>query len=209
MNRVIFSLAILATILMAACAGPSATTAEKEAKETVETAEDTLAAMTAIVDTTFSINVLVDTLPSPRKEMVTTLAGANITINYGSPAIKGRPLWGALVPYGEVWRTGANEATTIEVSQAISIEGQALAAGKYGLFTIPGANDWTLIINETWDQWGAYKYDESKDILRAKAIPQNSELMAERMDFKVEEDQIVLLWGNVMVPFTVAAVDAE
>ncbi|RMG72406.1 MAG: DUF2911 domain-containing protein, partial [Bacteroidetes bacterium] len=97
-----------------------------------------------------------------------SIGTAEITINYGSPAAKGRTLWGDLVPYGAVWRTGANEATTFTVSQDVTIEGQTLPAGTYSLFTIPGESDWTIIFNKTAEQWGAYEYDEAADALRVK-----------------------------------------
>ncbi|MEM7658573.1 MAG: DUF2911 domain-containing protein, partial [Bacteroidota bacterium] len=131
--------------------------------------------------------------------------GAAITINYGSPAAKGRALYGDLVPYGKVWRTGANEATTFETKQALAIGGQTLPAGKYGFFTIPGEGEWTLIFNETADQWGAYEYDESKDVLRVAATPAAG-AASENMEFSVTEgNTIVFQWGELMIPFAVAS----
>ncbi|MES2457135.1 MAG: DUF2911 domain-containing protein [Bacteroidota bacterium] len=91
-----------------------------------------------------------------------------ITINYSRPNTKGRKIFGALEPYDAVWRTGANSATTISFSEAVKIEGQDLAAGEYGLFTIPGANEWTIIINKGAKQWGAYEYKAADDVLRVK-----------------------------------------
>ncbi len=143
--------------------------------------------------------------PSPLKMTTGMIDGVRITINYGSPAVKGRQIWGALVPYNEVWRTGANEATNIEFSKDVIIEGQELKAGKYGLFTIPGESEWTIIFNSVWDQWGAYDYDASKDVLRIKVSPRTHEPLAERLDFVIGKDGISLVWEKLEVPFGVKA----
>ena len=86
--------------------------------------------------------------------------------------MKGRPIWGQLVPYGQVWRSGANEATTITFDQPVMVEGQPLAAGTYSLFTIPTEKQWTMIFNKTAKQWGAFKYDDKQDALRVTVTPQ-------------------------------------
>jgi len=143
--------------------------------------------------------------PSPLKMTTGMIDGVKITINYGSPAVKGRQIWGALVPYNEVWRTGANEATNIEFSKDVLIEGQELKAGKYGLFTIPSESEWTIIFNSVWDQWGAYDYDASKDVLRIKVTPRTHEPLAERLDFVIGNDGISLVWEKLEVPFRVKA----
>ncbi|HMI02092.1 MAG TPA: DUF2911 domain-containing protein [Pedobacter sp.] len=91
-----------------------------------------------------------------------------VTISYSRPNVKGRKIFGGLEPYDAVWRTGANSATTIAFTEAVKIEGKDLAAGEYGLFTIPGQNEWTIIINKGAKQWGAYEYKESDDVLRVK-----------------------------------------
>lgn len=143
--------------------------------------------------------------PSPLKMTTGMIDGVKITINYGSPAVKGRQIWGALVPYNEVWRTGANEATNIEFSKDVLIEGQELKAGKYGLFTIPSENEWTIIFNSVWDQWGAYDYDASKDVLRIKVTPKTHEPLAERLDFIIGKNGISLVWEKLEVSFSVKA----
>ena len=152
----------------------------------------------------YTITIVKDSIPSPRKEMRGTLGEATVTVTYGSPSIKGRPLWGDLVPYGEVWRTGANEATTFSVSKDVTIEGQTLPAGTYGLFTIPGEGDWTIIFNTTAEQWGAYEYDEAADALRVKVVPSATETSSETLEFMIEGDKVVMHWGQIMVPFAVA-----
>lgn len=94
-----------------------------------------------------------------------------IMLNYSRPNVKGRQVFGALAPYGEVWRTGANSATLISFSEAVKVEGQNLPAGEYGLFTIPGKSEWTIIFNKGSKQWGSYTYKESDDVLRVKIKP--------------------------------------
>jgi len=140
---------------------------------------------------------------SPAAVAKGTINGADITINYCSPAVKGRKLYGGLIPSGKVWRTGANEATTIEVNKDIMIEGKSLAAGKYAIFTIGAADGWTIIFNKDANQWGAYSYDNSKDALRIDVKAEKTEAFAERMDFKVGEDKVHLMWGDIEVAFAV------
>lgn len=137
--------------------------------------------------------------PSPPVELKQTLQGANVTINYSAPSVKGRTIWGDLVPYGKVWRTGANEATTFETDKDIMIQDQKLPAGKYALFTIPGETEWTWIFNSAWDQWGAYKYDESKDVLRVKSMAKSSPVFHEQLKFDIAKERVSLNWGNLEV----------
>jgi hypothetical protein len=107
--------------------------------------------------------------PSPTNTVVAIVGGAEIEIVYCQPQRKGRVIFGGLVPYGEVWRTGANEATTFSVDREITFGGQRLAAGTYGLFTVPAKESWTVILNENADQWGAFDYDAGMDVLRVEA----------------------------------------
>ena len=139
--------------------------------------------------------------PSPPAEAHATLGDTHISINYSSPAVKGRTIWGELVPYGKIWRAGANEATVFETSADLLINGQKLPAGKYGLFMIPGKEEWTVVFNSVWDQWGAFKYDPSKDVLRIKASPVKSDVFNERMKFEITDHVISLLWENLKVSF--------
>jgi len=110
---------------------------------------------------------------------------------------------GGLVPYGEVWRTGANEATTIEFDKPVKIEGKDLAAGKYALFTIPGENEWTIIINKDVKQWGAFKYKQEDDILRVPVKPAKTSAPVETFNIAVGKDDIQLKWENTAVAFKV------
>lgn len=145
--------------------------------------------------------------PSPLMEAKATVGDLIIDIDYGSPAVKGRKVWGALVPYGEVWRTGANEATTFEVNKEVEIEGQKLPAGKYALFTIPGEKEWTIVFNKEASQWGSYNYKKDQDALRVTVKPETTKELSERMTFKVDEKtgKVTLQWEKVAVPFTVKA----
>lgn len=146
---------------------------------------------------------IVEDRPSPLKKTTGQIEDVSISIRYGSPAVKGRQVWGNLVPYNEIWRTGANEATCIEFSKDVLVEGQELKAGKYGLFSIPGDKEWTLIFNSVWDQWGAYDYDSNMDVLRIKTSPRPHSPMAERLDFLLTPDGVLLVWENLEVGFSV------
>ena len=146
--------------------------------------------------------------PSQKASIMQRVGLTDMTITYSRPGVKGRKIWGALVPYDQVWRTGANEATTIAFSNDVMINGQKLAAGTYSLHTIPAqSGDWTLIFNSVADQWGSYSYDQTKDALRVKATPTSSPLH-EWLTFEVPEvaadsARVVLAWENIAVPFTV------
>lgn len=133
-----------------------------------------------------------------------TIDGVGIVLEYGMPKVKERDLWGGLVPYGKVWRTGADEATTLTLDKAAVVGGKNVAAGTYSLFTIPAEGEWTIILNSRANQWGAYEYDKGQDVARFKATPAESDHV-EEMKFVVDGDSIVFHWGTTMVPFTVAA----
>jgi len=141
------------------------------------------------------------TRPSPPVEIKGAIQEVNVTISYSAPSVKGRTIWGDLVPYGKVWRTGANEATTFETDKELILHDQKLPAGKYALFTIPGKEEWIWVFNSVWDQWGAYKYDESKDVLRIKTIPQQSSVFNEQLRFEIADDRVSLYWENLLVSF--------
>ncbi len=130
--------------------------------------------------------------------------GVEIAVEYGRPNVNERRIWGGLVPHGKVWRTGADEASTISFSADVMVQGEKLAAGTYGLFTIPGEDEWTFIFNAVSDQWGAFSYDAGKDALRVDAKPEVAEHV-ESMDFVVEGSSVVLRWEKLAVSFEVAA----
>ena len=141
--------------------------------------------------------------PSPPAKAEGTIDGAKIVIDYSAPSAKGRKMLGGLEPFGKVWRTGANEATTFVVDKDVKIEGKSLPKGKYALFTIPGEAEWTIIFNKTADQWGAYDYKESEDALRATVKAGKTEKFVETFKISIEGSRVVLRWENTQVAFAV------
>lgn len=142
-------------------------------------------------------------LASPRDSVKGKIGATSVYINYGSPSVKGRVIWGDLVPYGKVWRAGANEATNFTCDKNITVEGKSLAAGTYGFFVIPNENEWTIIFNKTPKQWGAYEYKEKDDALRVTVKTKKSSGMNERLLYKVNANGISLLWENLEVPVSI------
>lgn len=144
--------------------------------------------------------------PSPPATATGTINGINVTVEYSRPSVKGRKIMGGLVPYGEVWRTGANEATTISFDKDVKIEGQTLPAGKYTLFTIPGEQEWSIIFNKKLGQWGAYDYEKNKDqnALVVKVKPTATEF-TEMFTIDVGAGAVTLKWENTAVSFKITA----
>jgi Protein of unknown function (DUF2911) len=147
--------------------------------------------------------------PSPKASVMQTVGLTDVTITYSRPAVQKREIWGKLVPYDKVWRTGANEATVFTVSDDVTINGAPLPKGTYSLHTIPGKDEWTLIFNKTADQWGSFSYDATKDALRVKAKPEPAGF-TEWLTFEIPEitlknfsARVVLRWENLAVPFTI------
>ena len=136
-----------------------------------------------------------------------TIGTTRIEVNYHRPGVKGRQIWGGLVPLNQPWRMGANEATTISFSDPVLVEGKELAAGKYSFFAIPGSNEWTLVINKDPNQWGAYGYDEAKDALRVRVKPvpaPHTEWMRFTIDPTSPSSAVVTLnWEKMAVPMNV------
>jgi hypothetical protein len=143
---------------------------------------------------------------SPAATAMNSVSGVDIKIDYSQPSVKGRTIWGDLVPYDEVWRTGANEATTIEFSKDVKINGNAVPAGKYALFTIPGKNEWVVIINKEAKQWGAYKYKKDEDVLRINVKPDKTDGQAEKLTFNIAQDgKVMMSWDQLSISFNVTA----
>jgi hypothetical protein len=141
--------------------------------------------------------------PSPAQTATGKAGNATITLTYGSPSVKGRTVWGELVPYGKVWRTGANDATTFETSSDIKVEGQPLPKGKYALFTIPEKDMWTIIFNKNPKQWGSYSYKQEEDVLRVKVKPSTSASFNEELKFEVSGNKVHFFWEKMQVSFNV------
>ena len=144
--------------------------------------------------------------PSPPAKAEATLQnGTVISFDYSQPSVKGRIVGKDLEPKaGQVWRTGANEATVFEVSKDVKVEGQALKAGKYGFFTLVDGDNWTIIFNKTWKQWGAFSYKEADDVLRVKV--KSSKLNPASEKFTIEADKtgkVTLKWSDITVAFNV------
>lgn len=145
--------------------------------------------------------------PSPKASVMQTVGLTDITVQYSRPGVKGRQIWGALVPYDKVWRAGANEATTIQFSDEVVIGGTKLPAGLYSIHTIPGKDEWTVIFNSVAEQWGSYSYDAAKDVVRVKVKPEKADfrewMSFEFADLTTDAGKLVLRWENVAVPVTI------
>ncbi len=139
---------------------------------------------------------------SPKETVEGTIDGTKVSIVYCRPSAKGRKMLGEKEPYGQVWRTGANEATTIEFDKPVTIEGKTLPAGKYALFTIPNETEWTIIFNKEVKQWGAYKYKEKDDALRVSVKPLKTDFV-ETFTIAVEKAAVNLKWETTSVSFGV------
>jgi hypothetical protein len=180
-------------------------------------------------------------LPRPsQKAIVTqTIGVTDVTITYSRPGVKGRRIWGdpvasqagtkgeatlddqnvrpkdaPIVPWGHVWRTGANEATTFAVTDDVLINGQKLAAGSYSLHTIPTKDEWTIVFNGTANQWGSFNYDPAKDTLRVKVKPQWLNDNQEWLEYSFplvtpNSAQVLIRWEKVAVPFTIEVPNVE
>jgi tetratricopeptide (TPR) repeat protein len=145
-------------------------------------------------------------LPRPSQHAVLTqrVGITDITVNYHRPLVNGRKVWGSLVPYGQVWRAGANENTTIQFTSAVSVEGQSLPAGSYGLHMIPNENDWTIIFSKNYTSWGSFTYNQSEDALRVNVKPQPTDmheaLTYDFDDIKPDAAVLTLRWEKLAVP---------
>lgn len=132
------------------------------------------------------------------------IGDAHITIKYTAPVTKGRVIWGGLVPYNEVWVTGAHRATSFEISKDFTIGKQTIPAGKYAIFTIPGEETWTFILNKNWNQHLADDYNAGEDMLRIKVKPERSEENQERLLYAIEsvsgtEANLQISWEKIRI----------
>jgi hypothetical protein len=152
-----------------------------------------------------------DTLKGSLKaKAMETIGTAVISINYYSPAVRGRVIWGGLVPFDNVWVTGAHRATSIDFNQEVVIGGMSIAPGKYALFTIPGKEEWTIIINKNWDQHLVDDYDQKQDIVRVKVKPEIEEVNQERLRYMIEAEssntgEIVIYWEKLEISLPITA----
>ena len=150
---------------------------------------------------------------SQRQEITQTVGDTKIALVYHRPNVKDRKIWDGLQKYGEVWRTGANENTTFEVTNDVKINGQTLPKGKYGLHTIPNKDEWTVIFNKVNDEWGSFKYDQKQDALRVSVKPLKIDLLETMAitfeNVKANASDVVISWERVRVPFTVDVGDVN
>ena len=144
---------------------------------------------------------------SQRGSVTQRIGLTDITINYHRPAVGGREIWGKIVPYGKVWRSGANENTTISFADDVTVEGKPLAAGIYGLHTIPDKDQWTIIFSKNSTSWGSFSYDEKEDALRVTVKPHASEAFEQLTytfeDVKPDSAVAMLRWEKLAVPFQI------
>ena len=144
---------------------------------------------------------------SQHAKVIQRVGITDITINYHRPLVKGRKVWGGLVPYGQVWRAGANENTTIEFTDPVNVEGKPLAKGVYGLHMLPTENEWTIIFSKAANSWGSFTYNQSEDALRVSVKPQPGE-MREALGYDFDEVTpnsaiVTMRWEKLAVPFKV------
>lgn len=162
-----------------------------------------LSALAALVITTASAQDKSKRPSPPAKVTETTSKGVTITIDYSQPSLKGRSIGKELAPYGQVWRAGANEPTTIEVSKDVKIGGNALPAGKYSLWAVPGEKEWAIVINKEVPRWGTM-YPEGKDAFRVNVKPGKAPKTTELMTYEISKSgKVSLLWGDTKVDFDV------
>lgn len=147
--------------------------------------------------------------PSPKARVQQTVGVTDFAVDYSSPAVKGRAIWGGLVPYGEVWRTGANSATNLTVSREFTFGGTKVPAGTYALFTIPDKTSWTVVLNSDPTTWGAFGYDKTKDVARIEVKPETMPTSRERLTFVFSDTtetttRLDIEWEKVRVSVPVA-----
>ena len=158
----------------------------------------------------YNPNLVKDTSKKSIKSLAFAVFNADsIKINYHSPGVRNRIIWGGLVPYDEVWVTGAHDATTLEIPKTIIVNGKEIPAGKYAFFTMPGKKEWTLIINKQWKQHLATEYDEEQDVVRIKVKPKKVN-HTERLQYFIElsknnSGKIAVAWEKLRIefPFTI------
>ncbi|MEQ6122619.1 DUF2911 domain-containing protein [Pseudotenacibaculum sp. MALMAid0570] len=143
---------------------------------------------------------------SPHTYAMAMVGDAHVHIDYSSPGVRGRIIFGGLLAYDEVWQSGAHKATWLETNKDVSIDGKILKAGKYGIFTIPSKEEWTVIFNTNWDQHGKDEYDEKDDVLRFNVKPELSDEITEHLTYEVKktgdtQGTISLSWEKVTIHF--------
>jgi hypothetical protein len=144
-------------------------------------------------------------IPSETSKRV---GNATIKIAYTAPAVRGRVIWGELVPYDKIWVTGAHNATSLEIGKDFRVGNKTIPAGKYALFTIPGKEQWTVILNKNWNQHQADNYKESEDMVRLKVESETTEQVVERLKYEIDQTgertaNVIMSWEKIRVPFSI------
>lgn len=150
----------------------------------------------------FSLSAWAQKPASPPAKAEGSIDGVKVTIDYAQPSAKGRKIMGELVPFGEVWRTGANAVSAIEFGADVKVEGKALPKGKYGLFTIPGESEWVIIFSKQ-NSGSPFDYSDKKDALRVNVKPGKADAFVETFTIAIEKNNVVLKWENTAVAFKV------
>ncbi len=146
--------------------------------------------------------------PSPPAKTKIKIGDNYLGLYYSQPSVSGRKIWDDLVPYDDVWRTGANEASVFKTTTKVVIEGDTIEPGKYALFTIPSESSWTVILNDKYDVWGAYDYDKQFDVARFEVIPVLVPEMLEKMTFEIDSTGLVeFAWENLRFNFQVSMIE--
>ena len=142
-------------------------------------------------------------------EAAGSIGDAALKINYHAPAVRGRTIWGGLVPYNNVWVTGAHKATSLSVDKNFKVADQSIPAGKYAIFTIPGENEWTVILNRNWDQHLADDYSQQEDVVRLKVKPETTASVTERLRYEItptgaQTGHITMSWEKLRITVPIA-----
>lgn len=190
MTRRLFSFLLLGAALAWSCKNDSKTASKDAHSHTVSPSEQE-AKKKSLSPHTFAM-ALVD--------------GAHIHIDYSAPSVRGRIIFGGLLPFDEVWQSGAHNATWFETNKDLLIQDSLLKAGRYGFFTIPTEKEWTLIFNSNWEQHGKDEYDPKEDVLRVKVTPEIQEQPTEKLTYQVKqtgskEATISLSWDSLLIRF--------
>ena len=145
---------------------------------------------------------------SIKSAAVKKIGAASVAINYHSPGVRGRTIWGGLIPYGEVWVTGAHNATNIEIDKDFIVNGVTIQKGKYAIFTIPGKKDWTVIINKNWNQHLTDDYQQTEDIVRIEVKPVQQKTIIQRLQYFILDNgnnkgTIAMVWEKLRIAFEI------
>lgn len=202
MNRIIL---LFLSLFIFACGSPETSESPEATAAEEAPAMEMSEADFPMSGPNYNIAKMDDEPASPRMEMTGTVGGSSVKVNYGSPSVKGRAIWGSLEPYDKVWRAGANEATRVTFDKDVMVEGKALAAGTYSYFVIPSDGAWTVIFNKQPEQWGAFNYVEDQDALRVETEPVMLDESQDALHYYIDGDDLVMRWEKVALPVTVTS----